>query len=41
MAKKVSLTQYRQMVNNYNAQVKRHNDAVTRQINDYNRKVQA
>ena len=39
MAKKVSLTQFKQAVNNYNRAVNNYNSAVKKQINDYNRSV--
>ena len=39
MAKKISLTQFKQAVNNYNRAVNNYNNAVKKQINDYNRQV--
>jgi hypothetical protein len=39
MARKVTPAQYKQMIDRYNQQVKRHNDTVKRNIEDYNRQV--
>ena len=39
MAKKISLTQFKQAVNNYNRAANNHNNAVKKRINDYNRQV--
>jgi predicted RNase H-like nuclease (RuvC/YqgF family) len=39
MARKVTPAQYKQMIDKYNRDVKKHNDEVKRNINDYNRQV--
>jgi hypothetical protein len=39
MARKVTPAQYKQMIDKYNRDVKKHNDEVKRKINDYNRQV--
>lgn len=39
MARKITPTKYKQMVDKYNREVKKHTDNLKRQINDYNRQV--
>lgn len=39
MARKVTPAQYKQMIDKYNRDVKKHNEEVKRNINDYNRQV--